>query len=148
MWNKKEISRLDATLTRVHLTLTFGLEFTMSNCISAMGCSIVIEEMAEDTVRDRGDLRCWHFLLLVQLPVGRAPTMHGFSPMTSRQSGSPIGGEDYSQTTHGSIVEERPVTTEIVAAQYRSSRDTVLSTTIKPNNHESAIFVWQLSLHV
>ena len=37
MWNKKEMSQLDATLTRVPLTLTFHLEFSRSNCISGMG---------------------------------------------------------------------------------------------------------------
>ena len=36
MWNKKEMSQLDAMLTRVDLTLTFDLEFLRSNCISGM----------------------------------------------------------------------------------------------------------------
>ena len=36
MWNKKEISELDATLTRVPLTLTFDIESSRSNCISGM----------------------------------------------------------------------------------------------------------------
>ena len=39
MWNKKEMSKLDATLTKVPLalTLTFDLEISISNCIWAMG---------------------------------------------------------------------------------------------------------------
>ena len=40
---QKEMSQLDATLTRVPLTLTFDLEFLGSNCISGMGGPIVIE---------------------------------------------------------------------------------------------------------
>ena len=47
MWNKKEMSQLDAMLTRVPLTLTFDLDFDLeflrSNCISGMGGPIVIE---------------------------------------------------------------------------------------------------------
>ena len=43
MWNKKEISQLDATLTRVPLTLTFDLEFSRSNYILGMGGPIVME---------------------------------------------------------------------------------------------------------
>ena len=43
MWNKKEMSQLDATPTRVPLTLTFDLENSRSNCISGMGGSIVME---------------------------------------------------------------------------------------------------------
>ena len=39
------MSRLDATLTRVPLTLTltFDLEFSRANCISGMGGTIVME---------------------------------------------------------------------------------------------------------
>ena len=38
--------------------------------------------------------------------MGSAPTTHGFSMMTSRQLGSPIGGEGDSQATSGYIVIE------------------------------------------
>ena len=48
MWNKKEMSQLDATLTRVPLTLTFDLEFSRSNCISGMGGSIVMERKGQE----------------------------------------------------------------------------------------------------
>ena len=41
MWNKKEMSQLDATLTRV--PLTFDLENSRSNYISGMGGSIVMK---------------------------------------------------------------------------------------------------------
>ena len=45
MWNKKEMSQLDAKLTRVRrLALTFDLEFSRSNCISRMGGPIVMEQ--------------------------------------------------------------------------------------------------------
>ena len=37
MWNKKEMSQEDATLTTVPLTLSFDLEFSMTNSISEMG---------------------------------------------------------------------------------------------------------------
>ena len=42
---QKEMSQLEAMLTRVHLnlTLTFDLEFSRSNCISGMGGPIVME---------------------------------------------------------------------------------------------------------
>ena len=40
MWNKKEMSQLDATLP---LTLTFDHEFSILNCISGMGGPIVME---------------------------------------------------------------------------------------------------------
>ena len=43
MWNKKEMSQLDATLIRVPLILTFDLEFSRSNCISRFGGPIVME---------------------------------------------------------------------------------------------------------
>ena len=36
MWNKKEMNQLDATLTRVPLTLTLNLELSRSNYFSAM----------------------------------------------------------------------------------------------------------------
>ena len=39
----KEMSQLDAVLTRVPLTLTFDLEFSRWNGISGMGSSIVME---------------------------------------------------------------------------------------------------------
>ena len=85
MWNKKEMSQLDATLTRVPLTLTFDLESWRSNCISGMAGPIVMERKgwelvdgtpwcktqplcdleAGDTVKDRGDLRCRRFRRLI-----------------------------------------------------------------------------------
>ena len=43
MWNKKEISQLEAMLTKVPLTLTFDLEFSRWNCISGMGGPIVMK---------------------------------------------------------------------------------------------------------
>ena len=43
MWNQKEMSQLDATLIRAHLTLTFDLEFSRSNFISGIGGPIVME---------------------------------------------------------------------------------------------------------
>ena len=95
MWNKKEMSQLDASLTRVPdaalnvvpLTLTFDPGFSRSNCISGMGGPIVIERNgreliecpdvkpnhcdleAENTITDRGELRCRRFRRLVQLPI-------------------------------------------------------------------------------
>ena len=52
MWNKKEMSQLDATLTRVPLTLTltFDLEFSRSNCISGMGGPIVMEWKGRESI--------------------------------------------------------------------------------------------------
>ena len=50
MWNKKEMSRLDATLTWVPLTLTFDLEFSRSNCISGMGGPIVTERKGRESI--------------------------------------------------------------------------------------------------
>ena len=49
IWNKKEMSQLDAMLTRVHLTLTltFDLEFSRSNCISGKGGPIDMERKGE-----------------------------------------------------------------------------------------------------
>ena len=52
--------------------------------------------------------------------MGCAPTTHGFSIMTSRQSGLPIGGEGNSQTTHGSIVVELWLCAAIQQAVERS----------------------------
>ena len=43
MWNKKEMSQEDVTLTTVPLTLSFDLEFSRTNCISEMGGQIVME---------------------------------------------------------------------------------------------------------
>ena len=51
MWNKKEMSALDATLTRVPLTLTFDLEFSRSNCISGMGGPIAKERKGQESIR-------------------------------------------------------------------------------------------------
>ena len=80
------MSQLDTAPTEVPLTLTFDLELSRSNCISGMGGPIVMEQKgmgvnrmpwckrqppcdlkAEETVRDRGDLRCrrFHRLILV-----------------------------------------------------------------------------------
>ena len=50
MWNKKEMSPLDATLTRVPLTLTFDLEFLRSNCISGMGGPIIMEQKGRESI--------------------------------------------------------------------------------------------------
>ena len=50
MWNKKEMSQLDATLTRVPLTLTFDLENSRSNWISGMGGSIVMERKGQESL--------------------------------------------------------------------------------------------------
>ena len=50
MWNKKEMSQLDVTLTRVPLSLTFDLEFSRSNCISGMGGSIVLEQKGQESL--------------------------------------------------------------------------------------------------
>ena len=45
-------------------------------------------------------------LYLVNLIVGCAPTVHGFSTMTSQQSSFPNGGEGHLQITHGFIAVE------------------------------------------
>ena len=50
MWNKKEMSQLDAMLARVHLTLTFDLEFLRSNCISGMRGPIVMERKGRESI--------------------------------------------------------------------------------------------------
>ena len=50
MWNKKEMSQLDAMLTRVPLTLTFILEFLRSNYISGMGGPIVMERKGRESI--------------------------------------------------------------------------------------------------
>ena len=50
MWNKKEMSLMDATLTRIPLTLTFDLEFSRSNCISGMGGLIVMERKGRESL--------------------------------------------------------------------------------------------------
>ena len=52
MWNKKEMSQVDATLTRVPLTLTFDLdiELSRSNCISGMGGPIVMERKWREAI--------------------------------------------------------------------------------------------------
>ena len=50
MWNKKEMSQMDATLTRVPLTLTFDLEFSRSNYISEMGGPIVKERKGQESI--------------------------------------------------------------------------------------------------
>ena len=43
MWNKKEMSQMDAMLTSVPFTLTFDLDFFRSNFISGTGGPIVME---------------------------------------------------------------------------------------------------------
>ena len=48
---QKEMNRLDATLTRVPLTLTFGIEFSRSNCISGMGGPIAMERKGQESIR-------------------------------------------------------------------------------------------------
>ena len=50
MWNKKEMSQLDDTLTRVPLTLTFDLENSRSNYILGMGGSIVMERKGQESL--------------------------------------------------------------------------------------------------
>ena len=50
MWNKMEMSQLDATLTRAPLTLTFDIEFSRSNCISGMGGPIVMERKGRESI--------------------------------------------------------------------------------------------------
>ena len=47
---QKEMSQLDATLTRVPLTLTFDLENSRSNCISGMGGLIVMERKQQESL--------------------------------------------------------------------------------------------------
>ena len=49
MWNEKDMSQLDAPLTRVPLTLTFDLEFS-SNYISGMGGPIVMERNGRESI--------------------------------------------------------------------------------------------------
>ena len=54
MWNKNEMSKLDATLARLPLTLTFDLDLWpwifRSNCISGMGGPIVMERKGRDWI--------------------------------------------------------------------------------------------------
>ena len=50
MWNKKEMTQLDATLNKVPLILTFDLEFLRSNCISGMGGPIVMEQKWQESI--------------------------------------------------------------------------------------------------
>ena len=47
---QNEMSPLDATVTRVPLTLTFDLEFLRSNCISGMGGPIVIKQKEQESI--------------------------------------------------------------------------------------------------
>ena len=44
------MSQLDATLTRVPLTLTFDLEFSRSDCISEMGGPIVMDRKQRESI--------------------------------------------------------------------------------------------------
>ena len=50
MWTKKEMSHLDATLTRVPLTLTFDLEFSRSICILGIGRPNVMKRKRRDSI--------------------------------------------------------------------------------------------------
>ena len=50
MWNKKGMSQLGTTLTRVPLSLTFDLEFSRSNCISGMGGPIVMKWKGRESI--------------------------------------------------------------------------------------------------
>ena len=50
MWNKKEMSQLDATQTGVSSTLTFDFEFLRSNCISGIGGPIVMEQKGQELI--------------------------------------------------------------------------------------------------
>ena len=47
---KKEMSQLDAMLTRVPFTLTFDLELSKSNRISGMGGLIVMERKGRESI--------------------------------------------------------------------------------------------------
>ena len=47
---QNEMSQLDATLTRVPLTLSFDFEFSRSNCISGMGGLIVMEQKRRESI--------------------------------------------------------------------------------------------------
>ena len=47
---EKEMCQLDATLTRVPLTLNFDLEFSRSNFISGMGGPIVMERRGRESI--------------------------------------------------------------------------------------------------
>ena len=70
MWNNKEMSELGGTLTSVPLTLTFDLEIVNREREAQLSWNERVVMMpwcetqplyhleAEDTVRDRGDLRC------------------------------------------------------------------------------------------
>ena len=50
MWSTKEMSRQDIALTGIHLTFTFDLEFSRSNCISGMGGPIVMEWKGQELI--------------------------------------------------------------------------------------------------
>ena len=54
MWNKKEMSQLDATMTRIPLTLSFDLDIwpwiLWPNCISWMGGPIVMERKGRESM--------------------------------------------------------------------------------------------------
>ena len=76
MWNKKEMSQLDVTLTRVPLTLTFDFALwpwkSRSNCISGMGGSIVMEGKGQES-SGCPDVKHNHYVTLRQrilLPTG------------------------------------------------------------------------------
>ena len=44
------MSQLDATLTRVPLTLNFDLEFSRSNCISGIGGPIAMKRKGRESI--------------------------------------------------------------------------------------------------
>ena len=100
MWNRKEMSQLDAMLTRVPLTLTFDLEFLRSNCISGLGGPIVTERKERESigcpdVKHKGnestrhctdwgtfDLDRWPWIFKVRLYLGNGkPDCHGTKGM-------------------------------------------------------------------
>ena len=67
MWNKKEMSQLDAALTRVPLTLTltFDPEFWRSKHISGMGGPIVMEQKGWELI-ECPDVKHNHYVTLRQ----------------------------------------------------------------------------------
>ena len=90
MWNKKEMSQLDALLTRIPLTSAFDLDLWpwifkvklylgngRPNCHRTKGMGVnrmpwcetqpLCDLEAEDIVRDQGDVRCRSFRWLVWL---------------------------------------------------------------------------------
>ena len=58
---QKEMSQLDATLTRIPLNLTFDLGFSRSNCISGMEGPIVMERKGRESI-GRPDVKHNHYM--------------------------------------------------------------------------------------